>query len=355
MLDFLLFRRLENRSDADSSPLQFRCAVLQVRRGALKTDMLLPNSNRPKPNRLQSIMRHIHSVQQQDSLRRTSGHPLLSRFMNAKERVKKIFKAREPGRPESPTRTPLRSARDSGQVDPAEPPSASSHRLSNGGEHSVWIDLPEPWSAEPPARSQTGGLRSLMELSERNPLYDAESDTEQAGPEPRYRSGRKGVQFAGELTWEENGPGSVPSKQGPKGVPFNQHSANPLQGQTKSSFLTDGSRIEDLWTSESAGGRSERHVTNPLFFQDERSDETSAATPQNPRSTERDDAGRAIGVESLHTARLSGHHRSSAPGALLKGMSPLGLVAGKGPSGPGIGQGGAKELKVPYKRSSLSS
>jgi hypothetical protein len=299
--------------------------------------MLLPNSNRPKPNRLQSIMRHIHSVQQQDSLRRTSGHPLLSRFMQAKERLKKVFKAREPGRPESPTRTPLRSARDSGQVDPAEPPSASSHRLRNGGaigEHSVWIDPPEPWSAEPPAKSQTGkgsGLRSLMELSERNPLFDAESDTEQAGPEPRYRSGRKGVQFAGELTREEDGSGSVPSKPGPKGVPFNQYSANPLQKQTESSFLTDGSRIEDPWTSESAGGPSERHVTNPLFFEDERSDETSAATPQNPRSTERDETGRAIGVESLHAARLLGHHRSSAPGALLKGMSPLGLVAGKGP------------------------
>jgi hypothetical protein len=278
--------------------------------------------------------------------------------MKAKERLKKVFKAREPGWPESPTRTPLRSARDSGRNDsaeptsagsynPAEPTSANSYRLRNGGEHSVWIDPPEPWSAEPPAKSQRG-----MELSKRNPLFDAESDAEHAGLEPRHR--RQGVKFDGEVTREENESGLIPSKQGPKGVPFSRHSSNPLQ----SSVFTDGSRLEDLWTSESAGGPSERHVTNPLFFEDERSDESLAAPPQNPRSTERDETGRAIGVESLHTARLLGQHRSSAPGALLEGMSPHGAVAGKGPSGdrgPGIGQGGAKELKVPYKRSSFSS
>ncbi|GAQ87410.1 hypothetical protein KFL_003510040 [Klebsormidium nitens] len=285
----------------------------EVRRGALHTDMLLPNSSQPKPHRLQSIMRHIHTVRQGDSFQRRSAGTLTafrSSFKKATGGIRRLF---SPPPPESPTRIPLRSQR-ARSASPESP-------LVGSADHSVWIDPPESGETTRIGRIESGGRRARIRFD--LPSRERNSD-EVASADPLV------LHF---------GLGTSSGTPSPS-VDVLSRSAlrerNPAEdGNGKSLPLGRGF----------TGSLEASPITNPLFNDDESDVRQSRET-------------RGSDDMSMWQVRRSAL-RSSAPEALLTHGMPAdsGIElesergAGRGLTS-GIGQGGS--TKIAYVRSSFS-
>lgn len=276
--------------------------------------MLLPNSSQPKPHRLQSIMRHIHTVRQGESFTRRSAGTLTafrSSFKKATGGFRRLFSPRPP---ESPTRIPLRSQRYARSASPEL-------ALAESTDHSVWIDPPESVGTTRIGRIESGGRRARIrfEIPSREQLSEETASADPLDP----LSGRRtdsGTPSASvdvlsrsalnERNQAENGHGI--------GLPFGRGSTGSLEGSP---------------------------ITNPLFDDDVSNFRQSGET-------------RGSDDTSQWQVRRSAL-RSSAPEALLTHGMPAGSGTefesergtGRGLTS-GIGQGGS--TKVPYVRSSFS-